>query len=106
MGPGRPPGRPPAADEPRFHRPDGTFKKVRPTGTTVRGDAASEPHTEGGGEEDAIVFFSNRNMEDALYEFLDADGTSFKVLGIKDFRAEYDAQEASGDNTRVATQWG
>jgi len=38
--------------------------------------ANSEPHSEGGGDEDAIVFFSNRNVGGPLYEF----GSGFIVL--------------------------
>lgn len=87
-----------------FFRPDGTPKEIRRAGSYVRGFADSEPHTEGGGpHEDAIVFFSNRNIEDALYDFLDEKGQSITVLGIGDFKAQYEAQEAEGANKRVAT---
>ncbi len=49
-----------------FYQPDGTLKEIRPSGSYVTGTANGEPHTEGGGEEAAIVFFSNRNVEDEL----------------------------------------
>lgn len=72
----------------RFYRPDGTLKEVRPTGSYVRGVADGEPHTEGGGDEDAIVFFSNRNVEDALYEFRDENGLPTVTLRLADFEAQ------------------
>ena len=88
----------------RFYRPDGSLREVRPAGSYVAGDATGEPHTEGGGDEDAIVFFSNRNVEDALYEFLDDKGEVFKVLGLADFKAEYDAEVANGSPAKTATR--
>ena len=85
----------------RFFRPDGSLKEVRRAGSYVVGVVNGEPHTEGAGEEDAIVFFSNREVKDGLYEFLDADGGSFKTLGIADFQAEFDAQAANGSAKKV-----
>jgi hypothetical protein len=68
----------------RFYRPDGTLKEIRPTGSYVMGVANGEPHTEGGGDEDVIVFFSNRNVDDALYEFLDENMQPVVTLRIGD----------------------
>jgi hypothetical protein len=60
-------------------------------------------HTEGGaGDEDAIVFFSNRHVVGDLYEFLDDSGKRFKMLGIADFRDALDAQIAAGDLKKVS----
>jgi hypothetical protein len=85
----------------RFFREDGTHKETRPTGSFVSGPANGEPHMEGGGNEDAIVFFSNRNVEDALYEFLDDGGNPVKVLGIADFKAQLAEQVLSGTYSKV-----
>ncbi len=76
----------------RFYRPDGALKEIRPTGSYVSGVANGEPHLEGGGEEDAIVFFSNRNVEDALYEFLDENLQPTVTLRFDDFKAQLEAQ--------------
>ena len=76
----------------RFYRPDGELKEIRPTGSYVMGVANGEPHTEGGGDEDAIVFFSNRNVEDALYEFLDENMKPTVTLRIGDFEEALRAQ--------------
>lgn len=85
----------------RFYRENGEMKEVRPTGSYVSGNANGEPHMEGGGDEDAIVFFSNRNIEDALYEFLDESGNPVQVLGIADFKAQLAEQVASGTYAKV-----
>lgn len=58
----------------------------------MTGVANGEPHIEGGGDEDAIVFFSNRNVEDAIYEFLDENGHPTLTLGIADFEEQLKAQ--------------
>ena len=66
--------------------------------------ANGEPHLEGGGDEDAIVFFSNRNIEDALYEFLDDAGNPVQVLGIADFKAQLEEQVATGTFEKVTAR--
>ena len=53
----RAPGR--AAHLPR----NGEVKEIRPVGSYVFTAAGGEPHTEGGGDQDVIVFFSNRNVD-------------------------------------------
>jgi quercetin dioxygenase-like cupin family protein len=83
-----------AQGELRFYRPDGELKEIRPTGSYVSGAANGEPHFEGGGDEDAIVFFSNRNVEDALYEFLDENLQPTVTLRFDDFKAQLEAQGA------------
>lgn len=85
----------------RFYRENGEMREVRPTGSYVSGSANGEPHMEGGGDEDAIVFFSNRNIEDALYEFLDGGGNPVQVLGIADFKAQLAEQVSSGTYAKV-----
>lgn len=76
----------------RFYNAEGALKEIRPTGSYVQGVADGEPHTEGGGDEDAIVFFSNRNISDALYEFLDQNSNPVITLGIQDFVEQLEAQ--------------
>lgn len=80
----------------RFYHPDGKPKETRYTGSYVNGHVTGIPHTEGGGPEGAIVFFSNRNVKDLCYEFWDKEGKSFKTFRLQDFRAAFDAQIASG----------
>ncbi len=76
----------------RFYRPNGELKEIRPTGSYVSGVANGEPHLEGGGDEDAIVFFSNREVEGPLYEFLDENLQPTVTLGFDDFKAQLEEQ--------------
>ncbi len=76
----------------RFYRPDGESKEIRPTGSYVSGVANREPHLEGGGDEAAIVFFSNREVEGPLYEFLDENLQPTVTLGFDDFKAQLEEQ--------------
>ena len=76
----------------RFYRPNGELKEIRPTGSYVSGVANGEPHLEGGGDEDAIVFFSNREVEGALYEFLDENLQPTVTLGFDDFKTQLEEQ--------------
>ncbi len=76
----------------RFYRPTGELKEIRPAGSYVNGVANGEPHTEGGGDQDAIVFFSNRNVEDEVYEFLDEKMQPVAMLRIGDFEQQLEAQ--------------
>jgi hypothetical protein len=88
----------------RFHRPNGELKEIRPTGSYVVGVANGEPHTEGAGDQEAIVFFSNRNVTGDLYEFLDKDMNQVQMLGIAQFKAQLDEQLASGAALKVASR--
>lgn len=90
----------------RFQNPDGSLKEVRGCGSYVKGQVTGLAHTEGGGagEEDAIVFFSNRNIKNDLYEFVDADGNQIKMLTIADFREHLDQEIAAGDVKRVSAR--
>ena len=76
----------------RIYRPNGDLKETRPVGSYVAGRAGGEPHTEGGGDQDAIVYFTNRDIRGPVYEILDAHQEIVATFGIPDFRALYDAQ--------------
>lgn len=86
----------------RFHRANGDLYEIRPTGSYVHGVADGPPHTEGAGDQEAIVYFSNRDVEDTLYEFLDEDLNPVHVLGIADFKAEFDDHAKTGEASKVA----
>ncbi|MEQ1670176.1 MAG: regulator [Hyphomicrobium sp.] len=76
----------------RIYRPNGTLKEIRPVGSYVTGSADGEPHTEGGGEQDVIAFFSNRNVQNVVYEILDESLNTIATFGIAEFKALLDAQ--------------
>ena len=76
----------------RIYRPNGELKEVRPVGSYVKGKANSEPHTEGGGDQDVVAFFSNRDVDSLVYEILDENLATVATFGIADFKALMDAQ--------------
>jgi quercetin dioxygenase-like cupin family protein len=85
----------------RLYRADGTLKEIRPVGSYVAGRADGEPHTEGGGDQDVIAFFSNRNVDTLVYEILDAELNTVATFGIAEFKALLEAQ-APQPSTAVA----
>lgn len=77
----------------RIYRANGDLKEIRPIGSYVSTPSDGEPHTEGGGDQDAIVFFSNRNVDGVVYEILDDSANLIATLGISEFKAFLEAQE-------------
>jgi quercetin dioxygenase-like cupin family protein len=76
----------------RIYRANGELKEVRPVGSYVTGKADGEPHTEGGGDQDVIVFFSNRNVDNVVYEILDENLNIVTTFGVEEFKALFDQQ--------------
>lgn len=85
----------------RIYRPNGELKEIRPVGSYVAGKANGEPHTEGGGDQDVIAFFSNRNVDNVIYEILDENRATVATFGIAEFKALMEAQ-APQPSTAVA----
>ena len=77
----------------RIYRANGDLKEVRPVGSYVARPAGGEAHTEGGGDQDAIVYFSNRGTDGMIYELLDGDNNTIATLGLPDFQALMAAQD-------------
>lgn len=71
----------------RFWRPDGSLKEMRPAGSYVQVAANGDPHTEGAGDQAAIVLFSFRGSTGDMILYLDpASNVTFR-LGLPDFQA-------------------
>ena len=79
----------------RIYEANGDLMEVRPVGSYVSKPAGGVPHTEGGGDQDAIVFFSNRGTDGVIYEILDPDLNTLATLGLQDFMGLWKAQEPS-----------
>lgn len=77
----------------RIYRADGSVKEIRPVGSYVTGTADGEPHTEGGGDQDVIAFFSNRNVDNLVYEILGPDLQTVATFGVPEFKALLSAQQ-------------
>lgn len=85
----------------RIYSADGTLREIRPVGSYVTVSADGEPHTEGGGDQDVIAFFSNRNVDALVYEILDQNLNTVATFGIAEFKALLDAQAPQAP-TKVA----
>lgn len=81
----------------RIYRANGELKEVRAVGSYVATPGDGEPHTEGGGDQDVIAFFSNRNVGETVYEILDADMNTIATLGMVEFKALLDAQATTAN---------
>lgn len=78
--------------EHRLYKTDGTLKECRAVGSYTCSPASEEPHREGGGDMDAIVFFSIRSQAGVLYEILDDDLNTVAALSTNDFANLYQRQ--------------
>jgi hypothetical protein len=86
----------------RFWRPDGSFKEVRPTASHVQVAANGEPHSEGAGDQAAIVLFSFRGTIGDMIHYLDDSSNVVFSLAFADFKAALGTQIASGAAARLA----
>ena len=86
----------------RFWRPDGSDKEVRPTASHVQVAANGEPHSEGAGEQIAIVLFSFRGTTGDAIHYLDESSNVVFRLAFADFKAALDGQIASGAAAKLA----
>lgn len=79
--------------EHRLYEANGKIKEVRPVGSYTISPPSDEPHREGGGDQDVVVFFSIRGNDGILYEVLDDDLTLLATLSMQDFIGLYKAQK-------------
>lgn len=78
--------------EHRLYEANGKIKEVRPVGSYTISPPSDEPHREGGGDQDVVVFFSIRGNDGVLYEVLDNDLSVLATLSMQDFIGLYNAQ--------------
>lgn len=80
--------------EHRLYHTDGSLKESRPVGRYTSSQPSDEPHREGGGDVDAVVFFSICGGDGVYYEILDDDLNVVGELGMRDFIELYNSQRA------------
>jgi hypothetical protein len=85
----------------QFWRPDGALKEVRPTGSYVQGAANGEPHSEGAGDQLAIVLFSFRGSTGDMILYLDKTSNVSFRLGFAEFKATLAHQIATGATAKL-----
>jgi quercetin dioxygenase-like cupin family protein len=88
----------------RFWRPDGSLKEVRPTGSYVQVAANGEPHSEGAGDQMAIVLFSFRGSTGDVILYLDKTSNVAFRLGFPDFQAALAHQTATGATAKLGAR--
>lgn len=72
----------------RIYEPSGELREVRPAGHYYRG-RRDDVHTEGGGEEGAVVLYSVRGHgENDLFELMDENQNVQAVVGWKELSAD------------------
>lgn len=71
--------------EHRLYHPDGRLKEIRPVGSYTMSQPSDDPHREGGGDEDVVVFFTIYGESEALYELLDDQMNVVASISIDDF---------------------
>ena len=82
--------------EHRLYESDGSLREARLTGSYTVSPASENPHREGGGEQDAIVFFSIRpGDDDVLYELLDDALNPIGTITFQTLVELHQAQQAS-----------
>lgn len=78
----------------RLYNARNELVEIRKTGSYVSKAAHGEPHREGGGDQDVIAVFSNRNVDGPVYEILDDELNTLSFLGFDDFKALLAQQQA------------
>ncbi|MEP0190068.1 MAG: DUF4437 domain-containing protein [Erythrobacter sp.] len=76
----------------RLYNSEGELTEIRPTASFVQKPAGGAAHTEGGGDEDCIAWFSNRATGETIYEILGPNGETLGTLGFNEFEALLQAQ--------------
>ena len=70
--------------EHRLYEPNDALKEIRPVGSYTS-SLPGEPHREGGGDEECVVFYSVRGGDDVLFELLDDSQNVVGTLSRQDF---------------------
>jgi hypothetical protein len=78
--------------EHRIYEPDGVLKEVRAVGSYTS-SLPGEPHREGAGYEEAVILYSVRGKDGALFEILDDDLRVVETLGAEDFIQAFEEQK-------------
>lgn len=79
----------------RMYESDGSVREVRPAGRYYRG-RTHDAHSEGGGPNGAVVFYSMRaDAADEVLEIMADDGSVVATLTMDDVRDAWAAQQAA-----------
>jgi hypothetical protein len=77
--------------EHKIYHADGRLKETRATGSYTVSPPSEDPHREGGGDQDAIVFFTIFGGDSVAYEILDDAQNIIATFSQTEFAALRDA---------------
>tara|TARA_R110002096_G_scaffold99108_11_gene219818 strand:+ start:400 stop:867 length:468 start_codon:yes stop_codon:yes gene_type:complete len=81
------------AGEHRLYEPDGSLKETRPIGSFTASPASPDPHSEGGGEDGAVVIYNTRGSSDGVvFDVLDEQQNTVGTLTFSDLTNLFAAQ--------------
>ena len=83
--------------EHRLYEANGNIKEIRPVGSYTVSPPSDEPHREGGGDQDVVVFFSIRGSDGILYEVIDDDLNQIATISMQDLIGLYQAQQDNAE---------
>jgi hypothetical protein len=78
--------------EHRLYEPNGALKEIRPVGSYTSSQPG-EPHREGGGDQECVVFYSVRGKTDVLLELLNDNRNIVGTLTTRDFMEALEEQK-------------
>lgn len=80
------------------------MKEVRPTGSYVQGSPHGAPHSEGAGDQMAIVLFSFRGASGDMVQYLDTSTEEPFSLKFSDFKETLAHQIATGATSKLGAR--
>lgn len=78
--------------EHRLYEPNGKLREIRPVGSYTS-SPPGDPHREGAGDGEGVVFYSVRGKDGVLFEVLDDDLNVIGALGMEDFLSAFKEQK-------------
>ena len=77
-----------------IYEKDGSIREIRPVGRYSLTEITGDVHSEGGGKDGCILFYSVRGDNEALFEMLDDEFNPTATLCVSDFAALMAAPDA------------
>lgn len=78
-----------------IYEPDGRLRESRPVGRYTVSPVTGDVHSEGGGPNGCTLLYSVRADGDVMFDVLDDAQTVVSTLGVAEFQALMDGQDAA-----------
>jgi 2,4'-dihydroxyacetophenone dioxygenase len=86
--------------EHRLYEPNGVLREIRPVGSYTS-SPPGEPHREGGGDKECVVFYSVRGKTDVLFDLLDDNLNIIGTLTMRDFIEALEEQKKGSEREQT-----